>query len=74
MSAIAADVGGSKDMLGTHFASKEHLLTAFVDTEIENFHSDAIAIFNSTRAPVSTLRAFVEHLIARLTDLDSLKL
>lgn len=74
MSAIAADIGGSKGILWTHFASKEQLLTAFVDAEIEDFHSDALAILDSTQTPIATLRAFAEHFIARMTDLDALKL
>ena len=74
MSAIAADIGGSKGILWTHFASKEQLLAAFVDAEIEDFHSDALAILDSTQAPVATLRAFAEHFIARMTNLDALKL
>lgn len=74
MSAIAADVGGSKGILWTHFASKEQLLVAFVDAEIEDFHSDALTILDSTQAPVATLRAFAEHFIARMIDPDALKL
>lgn len=74
MSAIAADIGGSKGILWTHFASKEQLLTAFVNAEIEDFHSDALAILERTQAPVATLRAFAEHFIARMIDPDALKL
>ena len=51
MSAIAADIGGSKGILWTHFASKEQLLAAFVDAEIEDFHSDALAILDRRRRP-----------------------
>ena len=74
MSAIAADVGGSKGILWSHFASKEQLFAAFVDAEIEDFHSDSLAILDCTQAPVATLRAFAANFIARITDLDGLKL
>jgi len=68
MSAIAAELGGSKGTLWAHFASKDALFAAVVTAAAEDFRSHLIALFQPCEDLEATLlsfaRAFISTLVA----------
>ncbi|MDO6415320.1 TetR/AcrR family transcriptional regulator [Sphingomonas sp. BIUV-7] len=68
MSAIAAELGGSKGTLWAHFASKDALFAAVVTAAAEDFRSHLIALFQPCGDLEATLlsfaRAFTRTLVA----------
>ncbi|SKB87735.1 TetR/AcrR family transcriptional regulator [Sphingopyxis flava] len=74
MSAIAADVGGSKSDLWSHFNSKESLFAAFVDTDSRDFHTDTLALLDRAGEVFEILSAFVDGFVAAVSSPAALRL
>lgn len=74
MSAIAADVGGSKTTLWSHFESKEGLFAALVDADSRDIHTKTLALLDRDGAPFDILRAFAESFIGAMASPAVLKL
>lgn len=67
MSAIAAEVGGSKTILWSHFDSKEALFAALVDIDSRDFHTGTLALLDGAGAPFAILADFVRAFIAAMS-------
>lgn len=74
MSAIAADVGGSKSDLWSHFNSKESLFTAFVDADSRDFHADTLGLLDRAGEVFEILSAFVDGFLAVVSSPAALRL
>jgi AcrR family transcriptional regulator len=74
MSAIAADLGGSKTTLWSHFPSKEELFAAVLEEEIGRFRAELLATLELSGGLEETLRAFCRALLAKISKPDSIRL
>lgn len=74
MSAIAAELGGSKGTLWSHFDSKEALFTALVDADSRDFHADTLSLLDRDGAPFDVLSAAAEAFIAAMSSPSALAL
>lgn len=74
MSAIAAEVGGSKATLWGHFGSKDDLFDAFVDNETATFHVETFAVLGHPGEAFAILGSFIEAFIASMSTPAALKL
>lgn len=74
MSAIAAEVRGSKSALWSHFDSKESLFAAFVDADSRDFHADTLAVLDRAGGAFEILAAFVDTFVASISSAAALKL
>ena len=74
MSAIAAELGGSKGTLWSYFPSKEELFAAVVDRETAVFRSRLSAILNPCGDMKATLERFCRSFLERVTADDAVAL
>ena len=74
MSAIAAEVGGSKTILWSHFDSKEALFAALVEIDSRDFHAGTLALLDGGSAPFAILADFVRAFIAAMSSPAALTL
>ncbi|AJA08507.1 hypothetical protein SKP52_07940 [Sphingopyxis fribergensis] len=72
MSGIAADVGGSKSVIWSHFKSKEELFSAVIDRETLGYHDRVIAILKEDEKPFEVLHRFAEAIIERMISSETL--
>src|SRR3546814_5241647 len=66
MSAIAADVGGSKATLWNHFKSKDDLFAELVRTDTEGIHAEALVILDREGETFEILCTFAETYITAM--------
>ena len=71
MSAIAAEVGGSKTTLWTHFASKEALFEALLDQRVSSFVSALSEALFTGSTMEETLTRFGRVFLERILDEDA---
>ena len=74
MSAIAAEVGGSKTILWNHFHSKEALFAALVEIDSRDFHTGTLALLDRGGAPFAALADFIPAFIAAMSSPAALTL
>lgn len=74
LSAIAAEIGGSKGRLWRHFKSKADLFSAVVDQETFGYHDDAVAILTEDGNPYDLIERFAGRTIERMTSRETITL
>src|SRR3546814_17403983 len=74
MSAIAADVGGSKATLWNHFQSKDDLFADLVKTDTEGIHAEALVIRDRAGEHFEILCTFAETSITTMSTPSTLRL
>lgn len=74
MSAIAAELGGSKGTLWRYFKSKEELLSAVIVRTSLALRNELAPALSSQRTIGSSLRCFIKGFLVRLTMPDSVAL
>jgi AcrR family transcriptional regulator len=74
MSAIAAELGGSKTTLWTYFPSKEELFAAMLEEEIGRFRAELLAMLDLSGGLAETLRRFCRTLLAKISAPESIRL
>lgn len=75
MSAIAAELGGSKGTLWNYFPSKEKLFAAVIERVSESFRVQLVEILNPAEDRVEeTLRRYVRRFLVKLTSPEGLAL
>jgi TetR/AcrR family transcriptional regulator, mexJK operon transcriptional repressor len=74
MSAIAAELGGSKSTLWQYFESKDALFLAVVQQAIGTFHDDLGRVFNLPDTPGNILVGFAERYIEKIENPESISL
>jgi AcrR family transcriptional regulator len=74
MSAIAADLGGSKTTLWSYFPSKEELFGAVLEEEIGRFRAELLAMLDLSGSVGETLRRFCRALLGKISAPDSIRL
>src|SRR3546814_14129581 len=74
MSAIAADVGGSKATLWNHFKSKDDLFAELVKTDTEGIHAEALVILDREGETFEILCTFAETYITAMSTPAPLRL
>jgi AcrR family transcriptional regulator len=74
MSAIAAELGGSKGTLWSYFASKEELFDACVDEVTRDYREQVMQLLVPSDNLKATLCAFIRSLLHKVTSRDALRL
>lgn len=74
MSAIAAELGGSKGTLWSYFASKEELFDACVDEVTREYREQVMQLLVPSDNLQATLCAFVRSLLRKVTSPDAIRL
>lgn len=74
MSAIAAEIGGSKSTLWTYFPSKEALFTAVLEAATSSFRQDLADLLKPTGEMEQTLFAFCQSYLTKITSPEGLAL
>lgn len=74
MSAIAAEMGGSKGTLWNHFPSKEELFAAVLDRATTEYRQRLSQILDPREDVVPTLRHFCISLLEKVTSSDAIAL
>lgn len=74
MSAIAAELGGSKGTLWSYFSSKEELFAAVLDDRTAAYRERLEALLDPEQDLRTALRDFCRSFIAKVTDPDSIAL
>src|SRR3546814_8550524 len=74
MSAIAADVGGSKATLWNHFKSKDDLFAELVKTDTEGIHAEALVILDREGETFEILCTFAKTYITAMSTPAALRL
>ncbi|MDB5720281.1 MAG: TetR/AcrR family transcriptional regulator [Alphaproteobacteria bacterium] len=74
MSAIAAELGGSKTTLWAYFPSKEELFSAVLEEEIGRFRAALLATLELHGSLEDTLTRFCTALLAKIGAPDSIRL
>ena len=74
MSAIAAELGGSKGTLWSYFPSKEELFGAVIEERANAYQRDLESLLDAKRDLKTTLASFCRGLIEMLTSPDALAL
>lgn len=74
MSAIAAEVGGSKATLWNYFPSKEELFSAVLDCATRNYREQFAGTLVPSDDLKATLRAFSRSFLTKITSPDALRL
>src|SRR3546814_617402 len=74
MSAIAANVGGSKATLWNHFKSKDDLFAELVKTDTEGIHAEALVILDREGETFEILCTFAETYITAMSTPAALRL
>ncbi len=74
MSAIAAELGGSKGTLWSYFPAKDLLFGAVLDRATETFQQQLTLLLNPLDDPETTLRRFARGFLVRVTSPPSLAL
>jgi AcrR family transcriptional regulator len=74
MSAIAAEVGGSKATLWNYFPSKEELFSAVLDDATAAYRQQLTDLLRPTPVVEATVLAFARGFIAKITSRDAVQL
>lgn len=74
MSAIAAELGGSKGTLWSYFPAKDVLFAAVIDHATESFQQQVTMILNPQDEPEYTLRRFARGFVHQVTLPEALAL
>jgi len=74
MSAIAAELGGSKGTLWSYFASKEELFDACVDEVTRDYREQVMQLLVPSDNLQATLCAFIRSLLRKVTSMDAIRL
>lgn len=74
MSAIAAELGGSKGTLWSYFPSKEALFAAVIDRATEEFRHQLTLVLNPADDLEVALTRFCRHYLARIMSADGVAL
>lgn len=74
MSAIAAELGGSKGTLWSYFPSKEALFAAVIDRATEEFRHQLTLVLNPADDLEVALRRFCGHYLTRVMSTDGVAL
>lgn len=74
MSAIAAELGGSKGTLWNHFPSKELLFAAVLERTTTEFRSQLLLALNPSDDIEEALRKFCRKFLAKVTSPDAVAL
>lgn len=74
MSAIAAELGGSKGTLWSYFPSKEALFTAVIDRATEEFRQQLTLVLNPADDLEVALVRFCRHYLTRVMSADGVAL
>ncbi|KTF70644.1 TetR/AcrR family transcriptional regulator [Sphingomonas sp. HT-1] len=74
MSAIAAELGGSKGTLWSYFASKEELFDACVDEATREYREQVLKLLVPSDDLRATLCAFTLSLLRKITSRDAIQL
>ncbi|WP_084581450.1 TetR/AcrR family transcriptional regulator [Sphingomonas azotifigens] len=74
MSAIAAELGGSKGTLWSYFASKEELFDACVDEATRDYREQVMQLLIPSDNLKATLCAFIRSLLLKVTSRDAIRL
>jgi AcrR family transcriptional regulator len=74
MSAIAAQLGGSKTTLWTYFPSKAELFGAVLEEEIGRFRAELLAMLDLSGSVEETLRPFCRALLGKISAPESIRL
>lgn len=74
MSAISAQLGGSKGTLWNHFSSKEELFAAFLDEKTALFKQEMMQVLELSRDLKPALETFTRRFIEKISLPDSIKL
>ncbi|KRB86444.1 TetR family transcriptional regulator [Sphingomonas sp. Root710] len=74
MSAIAAEVGGSKATLWSYFASKEELFEAVLDRKTAAYRAELSLLLDACGNPERTLRSFCLSYVAKITGPEAIAL
>lgn len=71
LSAIASEIGGSKGILWSLFATKQELFVAVIDEETRDYHRAALALLDEHGDPLEIIGRFAACFIARMTSRDA---
>lgn len=74
MSAISAELGGSKATLWSHFPSKEELFAAVLDQETTAYRQTLTDLLQPTEDLAGTILAFCRSFIAKLVSPEAIRL
>ncbi|WP_010545813.1 TetR/AcrR family transcriptional regulator [Sphingomonas elodea] len=74
MSAIAAELGGSKGTLWSYFASKEELFDACVDEATRDYRAQVLQLLVPSGNLQATLCAFVRSLLCKIMSKEAIQL
>jgi AcrR family transcriptional regulator len=74
MSAIAAELGGSKGTLWSYFASKEELFDACVDEVTRDYREQVMQLLVPSDNLQATLCAFIRSLLRKVTSKEAIQL
>lgn len=74
MSAIAAELGGSKGTLWSYFPSKEKLFAAVIERRSESFRAQLVEILNPAEDVEETLRRYARKFLTKITSPEALAL
>ena len=74
MSAIAAELGGSKGTLWSYFASKEELFAAVLDEATTAFRGQLDDVLRTRSTLAETVRGFCRSFIEKITSIDGMSL
>ncbi|MDV3458418.1 TetR/AcrR family transcriptional regulator [Sphingomonas sp. HF-S4] len=74
MSAISAELGGSKGTLWSYFPSKEELFAAVLDHATADYRRQMASVLQPTDDPYTTLLTFCRSFLTKITSPDGLRL
>lgn len=74
MSAVAAEVGGSKSTLWRHFPSKSSLFAAAIERATSEFHRESLGKFRSRSGRGETIATFARNFIAEVSSPEAIRL
>lgn len=74
MSAISAQLGGSKGTLWNHFASKEELFAAFLDEATATFKQELLTVLEPSRDLRPALETFACRFMEKISLPESIKM
>jgi TetR/AcrR family transcriptional repressor of mexJK operon len=74
MSAIAAELGGSKATLWNYFPSKEELFSAVLDDATADYRQQLTDLLRPTPDVEATVLAFTRGFLAKITSLEAVQL